>query len=75
MCLTISTKSIIEHVRLYGQYSQVFSIKKDAITKINTVTAHCCRNSLNGFLTTELITCLNNSDQVIYISIFTKVNK
>ena len=73
--LKMSTKSIIDHVRLYASFVQIFNCKKDAITKINTITAYCCRNNLNGFLTTELITCVNNSDQVVYIINIVKLYK
>ena len=70
--IKLSTKRIIEHVNLHGCFSKVFKDKQTAITFINTVTSHCCRNNLNGFLKTELITAINNSDEVIFISSLTK---
>ena len=69
----LTTRTIIEHVQLYGCFSKVFKDKQTAITFINKVTSHCCRNNLNGFLKTELITAVNNSDEVIFISSLTKV--
>ena len=69
----LTTRAVIEHVQLYGCFSKVFKDKQTAITFINKVTSHCCRNNLNGFLKTELITAVNNSDEVIFISSLTKV--
>ena len=71
--IKLATKTVIELVNLYGCFSKVFKDKQTAITFINTVTSHCCRNNLNGFLKTELITAVNNSDEVIFISSLTKV--
>lgn len=73
--LKLPTKLAIDHINIYGCFSKVFSDKQKAITFINTITSYCCRNNLNGFLKTELITCVNNSDQVVFITSFVKISK
>lgn len=70
--LNIPIKHGIDQARLYGMFTQRFSRKKDAISRINSWMSCATRNEMKGIFKTELITAVHY-DEIVYFATIIKL--